>query len=186
MSSSYSFYKVSKIEGDVPKVITVGSSYLEDNDIFSVHLESAQAWMKDIGRRTIIEYKGLDYDEICFLKFGSKFNRISYKYPGGSTFYLENKELGYIDNQELKSYEKVINYEALLFKSELIASPEHRYALYGMECRLYTESELLDIAYKIENDEEYPVSMYEHEALYALYKAALLASKGNKIWCEVS
>ena len=181
MSRDFYFYKVSRIENKVPSLIHPNSKYKDDETIFMIDLDRAENWMKTIGQEAIVEYIGYDYFQLSLDKFNSKYDSFSYAFNGKYSFYMNGKFLGSVLEEEVEKYKKVKQYNALLFKRELIHEPEDNYAIYDMKDGLYSKEELLKIAKEVEDN--YCTDSYE--ALYTLYKCVYLASLGNLIWCEV-
>lgn len=184
MSRDFYFYKVSKIDHEVPAVIHPASNYIEENSFHEVRIDRADQWMLDIGRKTTIEYISSNLMKISRDKFGRDYNCCSSRsYNGDFEFYYNNEFLGRVTREERKKYETVESYEAILFKKELIMRPcEGTYILYDMEEKLYTEKELLEI--EAEAEKEYGTES-GYEVLYTLFKCAQLAREGNLIWCEI-
>ena len=180
MSKNYCFYKVSRIEHRIPKIVHPDFKYQNDDDIYIVELDRASEWMKTIGKQAIVEYIDCDYKKLTLDKFNSDYNRISYVFNGNRDFYLDGKHLGTVSKDECNGYNKLMQYEALLFKRELIYNPDDYYAIYGMKDGLYSEDELFKKIEEIENSDYCDA----YEALYILYKCAHLAHLGHLVWCE--
>ena len=181
MSKDFCFYKISRIEDKIPPVIPPDSEYQNDESICIVRSDIADEWMKIIGQRTTVEYLGCDLSQLSFDKFGIRYDCAHYLWNSGYDFYSNDKYLGRVSREEISKYEKVMQYEAFLFKREKIHAPEEKYAIYNMEDRLYSEEELLKIAEDIENSSD----CESYEVLYTLYKCAYLARNGYTIWCNV-
>lgn len=184
MSRNFNFYKVSKIDHEIPPVIHPDDNYIEENGFQEIRLNRADPWMLDIGRKTTIEYVYCNLMQLSRDKFGCEYNCCRSRwYAGEYLLYRDEELLGVVTKEEREKYETIESYEAVLFKKELIIRPyEGTYILYDMEDRLYTEKELLEIEAKAEK--EYGTDS-GYEVLYTLFKCAQLAREGNLIWCEV-
>lgn len=182
MSRDFYFYTVKATDKEIPAVIHPGSKFIEENELYDIDVKRAAPWMLKIGKRTVIEYTSKDLTQYCSDKYGCEFKYACYLINVGYELHSEDKKLGIVPFEDLKEYEKVKSYEAVIFERELIADPEDRYTLYDMQDKLYTEEELYSFADNIEN--EYGAE-YHYETLYILYKCARLARRGELVWCLV-
>ena len=193
MSHSLYFYKVSRITDELPEIINTDSMSLP---FFSVSIEDAADWEKEIGVFRTIEYSTVDMYDAGEKLFGKRPQsiRLSQDYYLDPTGPFADVEIIFPDGDKQHVHRRVMErfrrnkqYSACIYKRDDIARVEDGYMVKSEEYegRPSTREDVLEMVRRFVSDHEddYKYS-YNSAPLFEVMKAYFAINDDNCIICH--
>lgn len=181
MGSSVYFYRIRKIEEELPEVADIDKTPFPESYTY-VDTEKAEEWEKEFGKKCRIQYKTIDLFGTAENIFGKRPKSITYGMYGTRYIFKdsEGNVVGRLAEEEVKKYEYTKAKEVYVYRRDKISDSSSAYIL-DTDSGFKTFNDIMELLRKCI---EYEYT--DAELIRAVAKAMFVAKDDGPVYCDIS